>query len=140
MRLLMLMACMGVAFAQSNQDTETNMSCVERLKMPLYPPLAAAARIPGTMTVAVVVASNGSIQTNIAGHPLLAEAVEKALRASTFRKTCGGKSVRLIFNFVIDEDSNPGPQRVSFGYPNQFWISVTPQLMETQAMISRGAR
>jgi hypothetical protein len=69
----------------------------------------------------VVPASDGTLQTNAAGHPLLAAAVEKALRASSFRKTCSDKSVRLIFDFGFDSD--PG-KRVSYGYPNQFWIAV----------------
>jgi hypothetical protein len=80
----------------------------------------------------VVVASDGSLQTKAAGHKLLAPAVEKAIRASTFLKTCGGKSVRLVFNFVLGKNLDPDklPQHVSFGYPNQFWISVPPRLVQ----------
>ena len=107
------------------------MSCVERLQMPVYPPLADAARISGTVTATVVVASDGSVQTKVAGHRLLAAAVEKATRTSAFRKTCSGKSISLIFNFTLAEGLDPDrlPQRVSFGYPNQFWISVPPRVI-----------
>jgi hypothetical protein len=73
----------------------------------------------------VAVTSDGALQTEAAGgHPLLAAAVEEALRASVFLSNCSGKTVRLIFNFGFDSD--PG-KRVSFGNPNQFWISVTPK-------------
>lgn len=34
MRFLMILtACLGVAFAQSNQDAESNMVCMDRLQM-----------------------------------------------------------------------------------------------------------
>lgn len=70
-------------------------------------------------------ASDGSLQTKAAGHPLLRPAVEKVIRGSAFLKTCGGKTVTLVFNFVLGGlDPDNLPQRVSFGYPNQFWIAV----------------
>ena len=125
--------CSWPALGQTNQESESNMSCVERLQMPVYPPLAAVARVEGLATITVVVASDGSVQTEVVGHPLLREAVERAVRASVFRKTCDGKSVRMIFHFVLDEDSPPVGQRVSFGYPNQFWISVRLRIIKTQA-------
>jgi hypothetical protein len=119
--LLTFALCSWPVLAQSNLEADSNMSCVERLEVPVYPPLARAALVSGSVTATVVPGSDGTLQTNAAGHLLLAAAVEKALRASSFRKTCGGKSVRLIFNFGFDSD--PG-KRVSFGYPNQFWIAV----------------
>jgi hypothetical protein len=57
----------------------------------------------------------------------LADAGKTAIAASTFRKSCSGKSVTVVFNFVIDE-AQKGNSRFSFGYPNQFWISVLPGL------------
>jgi hypothetical protein len=125
-RVLMLIACVGVAFAQSDQDADANMSCVERLEMPVYPPLARQARIGGTITATVAVDATGSIQATLSrgAHQLLSPAVEKSLRASKFRKACSGKSVTLVFNFVAGDDFDPDGlrQRVSFGYPNQFSI------------------
>lgn len=133
MRFLLTFAlCCWPALAQSNQENETNMSCVERLQMPVYPPLAAMARVEGRATATVVVASDSSVQSEVVGHALLREAVEKAIRTSAFRKTCDGKSVKLIFNFGLDSDP---AKKVSFGYPNQFWISVLPP-----TPINRGAR
>jgi hypothetical protein len=130
MRLaLFCLTLVGMAYAQ---DSESNMSCVERLQMPLYPPLASQARISSSVSATAIVASDGTAQTKITGHPILAEAAEKALRASAFLKSCGGKSVKLVFNFVLGENFDPDklPQRVSFGYPNQFWISVPPRVVQ----------
>jgi hypothetical protein len=141
MRLLMALIlgsglCLSMAFAQSSQDTESNMSCVERLQMPVYPPLAAAARIRGSVIATAVISTGGSAQIAIAispgAHSLLTPAVEKALRASQFRKSCAGKSVTLVFNFVLGEELDPDglPQRVSYSYPNQFSISVPPRIAQ----------
>lgn len=125
---MILTACLGVAFAQPNQDADSNMSCIERLQMPLYPPLAEKARISGSVTATVAASLDGSIHTKIAGHPLLAERADEAVEASTFRKACAGKCVTLTFNFVIDKKQDPSgpPPPVSSSYPNQFWITVPP--------------
>jgi hypothetical protein len=130
--LLALALCSWPALAQSNQEADSNMSCVERLQMPVYPKLAEQAAIRGSVTAMVIVASDGSPQTKAVGHKLLVPAVEKAINTSAFLKTCGGKSVKLIFNFVVGENFDPDklPQRVSFGYPNQFWISVPPRVVQ----------
>jgi hypothetical protein len=127
MRLaLFCFALVGMAYAQ---DSESNMSCVERLQMPLYPPLAHSAAIQGSLTATAILGSDGVIETKIVGHPLLADAGKRAIAASTFRKSCSGKAVTLVYRFLIDETINPGgPPQISFSYPNQFWISVAPRL------------
>jgi len=64
MRLLMMLtACLGIALAQSNQDTEPNTSCIERLQVPVYPPLAAAARVSGSVTATINLTTNGTIES-----------------------------------------------------------------------------
>jgi hypothetical protein len=127
--LLTVALCSWPTLAQPNQKAESNMSCVKRLQMPVYPPLAAAARISGSVTTTATIASGGSYATRVVGNAILAEAGDKALRASSFQKACGGKTVELIFNFAFDSD--PG-KSVSFAYPNQFWIYAPPQVIETQ--------
>jgi outer membrane biosynthesis protein TonB len=101
------------------------MSCIERLQMPRYPPLARQAAIQGSVKATVDLAPDASIQMKLVGHRLLSQAVETAVRASRFRPGCGGKSVSLIFNFEFDSDP---AKIVSFGYPNQFWISAQPPI------------
>jgi hypothetical protein len=55
--------------------------------------------------------------------------VEKSLRESKFAKSCAGKKVTLVFNFVMGERLLPKEIRFSFGPPNQFWIAAgTPPL------------
>ncbi len=67
------------------------MQCVERLEMPQYPPLAKQARIAGTVTAVVAIASDGAAKTTARGHALLTPAVEGAIRASKFHEACGGQ-------------------------------------------------
>ena len=124
MRLLILsIALLGAAYAQDSDS----MSCVERLEIPQYPPLAYSAAIQGSLTATATVDATGVVATKITGHPLLADAVKTAIAASAFLKSCAGKSVTVVFNFVIDQTYKSSvPMRVSFGYPNQFSISVPP--------------
>ena len=116
--LLILSACVALASAQ---DAETNMSCVERLQLPLYPRLAQQAGISGRVTVRVAISADGAVNVESDGPHLLVPYVERAVGASTFRKTCGGRMVQLVFNFDFDE--NPY-KAVSFRYPNEFFITV----------------
>src|SRR5579862_654562 len=127
MRLALLsFALLGTAWAQ---DSESNMSCVERLEMPQYPPLPRQARISGSVTATASLGSTGVVETKTVGHPLLADAVTKAVAGSAFLKSCAGKSVIVIYDFEIDttEQSN-APTKLSFSYPNQFRITVPAPL------------
>ncbi|MCI0487399.1 MAG: TonB family protein [Blastocatellia bacterium] len=72
---------------------------VIRRAQPLYPPLAKAARITGTVTVEVTVDEEGDIFSAriISGHPLLKEASLNAARAWKFTPTLfDGKPVAVI--------------------------------------------
>jgi len=137
MRFLTALFVIGLcqASAQSTAVDETNAYCIERLRMPAYPKLADSARISETVTATITLTASGSIEKSVlemtaasAGVKLFfLPSVEEALRASTFRNVCGGKSVKLVFSFVLTEELNPS---VSFGYPNRFWITSPPQVIQ----------
>ena len=141
MRLLLgfaIMVLSSAAFAQSGSQTESNMYCVERMQMPVYPKLADAARVSGTSKATVTLDSDGSVRQPIitdmgnastTAKRLFPPVVQEALRRSRFRKNCGGKSVRFVFIFELSEELDPNhlPQTISYGYPNRFWISVPPR-------------
>jgi hypothetical protein len=143
MRLLTVLLVIGVtaANAQSTTNVGANTDCIHRLRLPAYPKLADAARISGTVTATVVLSASGSIEKTVldmdaaskkTARELFPAAVEKALRASAFRSVCGGKSVTLVFSFVLGEDFDPDklPQSISFGYPNRFWITVPAKVVQ----------
>lgn len=141
MRLLTAFFVIGLcaANAQSTSDAGVNTDCLERLRLPAYPKLADAARISGTVTATIALGAGGSIEKTVldmdaaskkTARELFPPAVEKALRASTFRNACSGKSVTLVFSFVLGEDLDPDklPQTISFGYPNRFWITIPAKI------------
>jgi len=133
--ILVLTSTVGIsqAVAQSELNAEPNTQCVERLRLPVYPKLAEQARVSGSLTVIVSLA-DGSVKGTTLEMPeaspvakrLFPPAIDRALKASVFEKDCESKPVRLVFTFVIGEESetNNVPQTVVFGYPNRFWISV----------------
>jgi hypothetical protein len=119
-------------------QTDTNMACVERVEIPAYPPLAKAARIAGAITASLAVGPNGSAQSvtlttepGTRPNPILRPSVEKSVGASSFGKACAGKTVTLVFHFELGEKLTDSPQPiVSFGYPNHFWITAPPMLVQ----------
>jgi hypothetical protein len=122
-------------------QTETNIACLERLEIPTYPPLAKQARIAGALTVAIQLGPDSSVGNvssewspqwasvaKMAG--IFVPVVEKSLRESKFAKSCSGKKVTLVFNFVLAESLLPQEIKFSFGYPNQFWITAPAMLVQ----------
>jgi hypothetical protein len=126
MRVFLFLLISGlVAVAQ----TETNIVCVERLEIPTYPPLAKQARIAGVLTASVRLGADGSIGEILSRFTPTSEkegmfvsVVEESLRASAFAKSCAGKKVGLIFNFVLTEAKASTQLKFSFSYPNQFGL------------------
>lgn len=112
----------------------SNLMCIEKLEMPSYPLLAQQARISGTVTVDVVLSTTGSVQdVNVrdepnpprAGDGVLRTPVFEAIRGAVFDRSCGGKTVNLVFVFELSGTSIGSPkQTVAFGSPNRFWIKI----------------
>ena len=141
MRLLVSVAFLSVisqsaVMGQSPVD-DSNIVCVERLAMPIYPKVLGQARLGGATVIATVLLdADGHVQSIVSDprpkSQLFVPAVEEALRVSAFSANCGSKSVKLIFDFVLGERSDRSilSQTVSFGYPNRFWIETSPMLIE----------
>jgi hypothetical protein len=130
----------GVVFAsvscsQRPRDDDSHMSCVERLEMPVYPPIAKSAMARNAIMAAALLAPDASVQTAsfevLSGHQpstLFYPALEKSLKASKFSPTCGGRTVKIIFDFHFAPPSEPefAGERVAFVYPNRFEIFWKP--------------
>jgi hypothetical protein len=125
------------ALAQS----ETNIECVERLEIPTYPALPKQARIAGVLTTTLLLGPEASVEkitsdwnsqstSGSKRENLFLPAVEKALRGSTFAKSCAGRKVNLVFNFVLSENPRLQATTSFFGYPNQFWIAAPIPLVQ----------
>jgi hypothetical protein len=128
---ILVLASVGIpkALAQSEVNAGPNTQCVERLQTPVYPKLADQARVSGSFTVIISLASDGTVKGTTLEMPeaspvakrLFPPAIDRALQASVFQKHCESKPVRLVFTFGIGEESetNNVPQTVAFGYPNR---------------------
>ena len=115
-------------------EETSNVACVKRLQLPIYPPIAQDARLSMSLTTAIVLASDGSAQSisfeRISGEradlaKLFFSELERAMRRSQFSSTCGGKTVRLVFEFRMN--GNPPDKMMWFGFPNRFEVwEVSP--------------
>ena len=132
--------CSVVLSSLSAQPPEPTTACIERLQIPSYPPLGRAARLFGVVVATTTLNSDGTIKSistqmesgSVSASKFFTSAVESALRSSLFTRACDDKPLKLIFNFVLTQDSLPNgdAQSVSFGYPNRFWIMVPPNLVD----------
>lgn len=123
------------AKAQNPFEPETHAACVARIQAPAYSTAARQARAEGTITVSVFLSAEASVDLITAQFKskaqraigILMESVEAAVREASYRGTCGGETVVLIFDFTIAGRPSDNPkQSVSFGYPNKFWIVTEP--------------
>ena len=134
--LLLVMAPYRASGQAGLAESPSNIGCLERLEMPDYPPLPRQARIQGTQTVRVLLSEQATVQTvessiqvrTTAVEKAFRESAEKALKNSQFVKTCGGKTITLIFHYEYRDDPNRS-SLVAFGPPNHFWIRHGPVYM-----------
>jgi hypothetical protein len=110
--------------------------------LPDYPALARLAGFQGTITASVVLSSAASVEEittefrpeGAIGRKLLVSLVRDAIRGSSFRSTCGTKTVQLVFRLEISgTPSEYTVTKSAFGYPNQFWITTPPAPDKTKS-------
>jgi len=117
--LLLILCWFTMAKAQDNQQEPPKIirksggllqtSAIKRAE-PVYPPLARAARISGSVVVEVTLDEDGKVISAraVSGHPLLKDAAVAAAREWTFEQTkLSGTPVKVIgtitFHFAADE-------------------------------------
>jgi hypothetical protein len=127
-----IVASVNLFATEQSQQVDGNVHCIDRFRVPAYPGIAVSARLYGDVDATVQLGPGGVVRDlAVAGkpHPLLANAVFDAIRASTFRRTCIDRSVSLSFHFRIEGKGTDYPTSpvVSFGFPNTFWIVSAPR-------------
>ena len=117
-------------------ESPSNIECLERLEIPDYPPLPRQARVQGIQTVKVLLSDRATAQTvesslqNSNSRVVdltkkeFTESAEKAVKNSRFSKTCGGKTITLVFHYELSNDDNKS--LFAFAPPNHFWIRDGP--------------
>lgn len=131
MRKALLLAIVLTAGADAQiSQADSNVACVERLKIPAYPALANAARIQGTITATISLSSHEiSVSAASNAGPILSSAVKQAIGESKFRTDCAGKTVTLIFEFKLGASGSD--EKHFFESPNKFLILSKPIRIET---------
>ena len=116
---------------------EPGLECFAQMSTPEYPPAALQEDVTGTVwTTTTLTAQDtiGKIDTRAVsaysnGEKLLVPAVEKALRASTFKPDCAGKNVSVAFRYQISGEAVANPQPTSTKEPpNVVWIESQPPM------------
>jgi hypothetical protein len=121
---------------------EPGLECFAQLSMPQYPPEALREDVSGTVWTNVKLTPQDTvadIDTRVVsawsdGTKLLDPAVEKAIRASTFKPDCAGKTVFVAFRYELDGQAVANPQPATRkDPPNVVWIESQPPLMAAAA-------
>ena len=134
--LSIVLLCALVSSAAGQQSSDSgNMSCVERLDLPMYPRLADAARISARVVTAIRVGNGGTVdaitsEVKAAGAVKTAflKSIEDAVRSSRFAAACAGWTVTIQLQFSLGEQV--GTERVSFAYPNRFTIFAPTKVIQ----------
>ena len=107
-------------------ESSSNIECLEHLEIPDYPPLARQARLQATQTAKVLLSKQATLQNiefslrekTINLERFFNSGAEKALKNSRFSKTCGGKTITLVFHYELSNDDGS----FAFEPPNHFLI------------------
>jgi hypothetical protein len=129
----------STARAAAPPADDTNTGCIEKLQIPMYPPLARQARLSLLVTASVRLNAQAKVASvggefaseRESGKAIFWRVMEAAMRGAQFAPTCTGKTVTVIMQFLVDSrspsaDSDP---LIVFTYPNRFSISVRPPVM-----------
>jgi len=130
--LLLVIAPYHASGQAGPAESPSNIGCLERLEMPDYPLLPRSARIQAVQTVKVLLSEQATVQTvessvqarTTAVEKAFREHAEKAIKNSRFSKTCGGKTITLVFHYEFRDDDSKS--LFAFKPPNHFWIRYGP--------------
>lgn len=133
---LLVMIASNPASGQPNRvESPSSIECVEHLEIPDYPVLARSARTSGTLLVKVLLSDQATIQSieidlqerEAPGRlQFFKPSSERAIKSSRFSKTCGGKTVTLVFHYEASND----PVSFAFEPPNHFFMRSGPSVIQ----------
>jgi len=123
-------------------EGSSNIECLDHLEVPNYPPLARQARVQAIQTVKVLLSDQATVQRielSLQGKAINADRLfkadaEKALKISRFSKTCGGKTITLVFHYELYNDDS-GRSIFAFEPPNHFWIRYGPVYVNPEVSV-----
>ncbi len=159
MRILLVVAVASVlaciqALAQGRgqmraSPPEPGLECFAQMSNVDYPSAALHRDVTGSVWTTISLTPQdtiGKIDTRVVsaysdGERLLVPAVEKALRSSSFKPDCAGKTVYVTFRYQIDGAAVANPQPESRKEPpNVVWVESQPPLMTGAGQHTRASR
>jgi len=96
---------------------------------PKYPPLAALARVSGTVAVRVTIDGSGSVTKAevVSGHPLLRRFAEEAARKWRFeRAPTESRTTEVKFRFSLLPERDESDVQTTFFPPDEVEVELTP--------------
>jgi hypothetical protein len=118
---LILAAASAVAAAAAEQVPV----CLDQLFKPVYPPLAAMARVQGVVQARFWVDPDGRVFVDsVQGHRLLTRTIEQSQGATHLDSLqCGGQEFKVVYRFEIgDAIDVGGATKVTFESPDAFRV------------------
>jgi hypothetical protein len=122
--------------AQPAPPEDPGFECFEASQTPEFPVTALQRRIDGTAWARIALTPQGAI-SNLdlkvisawGGAPaLLGPPVEKIVRASKFKTTCGGKTVAVAYVFAISGEATAAPKPTRRDSGHVMYIESQPQI------------
>jgi TonB family protein len=106
-RVLLWAVMLVPAFAAAQQDSSEMTRKVTSRVVPAYPELARAMNVKGSVRLQVVVAPNGTAKSVkvIGGHPVLAQAAERAVQKWKWERVAHDTSEPIELRFNPQENS-----------------------------------
>lgn len=110
--------------------------CFEKVEKPEFPQAALRQHVDGTVWVTLDVTAQGTpanIKSEIstawaAGEKLLVPAVEKAVKESTFKSSCAGKSVAVVYRYDLSGEPVANPNVTTKSDARIMYIDSAPEL------------
>ena len=102
--LVLLMVCRNLAYPQGRVP-HGDLSCMSSLELPTHGLLAARASSSGTVKASLQVGPRGSLSktTFTSDDPILEREVQIALGLSVFGKRCAGRTLEVVFSFLLQD-------------------------------------
>jgi len=122
-KLLLVAAFIPAVVAQQSRSV---MPMIAGGAVPLYPPLARAAKVQGVVHVRITTDGMRAVMAQAEdGHRLLAVAAEENARTWHFSKH-EPMSFRVTYRYMLDPDVEPNNPTVTIRFPTEVNVSIAP--------------
>ncbi len=135
----------GQQAASPPPQANPGFECFDRVETPEFPAAALQAHVDGTAWLSIHLTPQETvdkIDTQITSAwgtatKLLTPAVEKAVRASTFKATCAGKTVDVVYRYELHGEPIASPKVATRTESNIMYLESQPALVAKSAAAAK---